>query len=192
MEFYDITQELFSCEVYPGDTPPMRTDARLLARGDSCNLTDFSMGAHNGTHVDAPLHFVDGSESVSDLPLTRFVGRAMVVSHQGDVTAFDAEKMLKLLKDGTTRILIRGDATMTEEAANVFAKSKIDLIGNESQTFGPVSSPAPVHRILLGAGMVLLEGIRLSHVPDGEYLLSCAPINLTGGDGSPCRAFLMK
>lgn len=189
---YDITQPLYESVVFPGDEPPKHERTMAIKNGDICNLTVLSMCAHNGTHVDAPLHFVDGAESVSDLPLTRFVGRATVVSHQGDVTAFDAEKMLKLLKDGTTRILIRGDATMTEEAANVFAKSLIDLIGNESQTFGPVSSPAPVHRILLGAGMVLLEGIRLSHVPDGEYLLSCAPINLTGGDGSPCRAFLMK
>ena len=81
---------------------------------------------------------------------------------------------------------------MTEEAAKVFADNKIKLFGNESQTVGPLEAPMEVHFIMLGAEIVLLEGIRLSEVEDGVYLLNSAPINLGGSDGAPCRALLMS
>ena len=89
------------------------------------------------------------------------------------------------------KILMKGKATITSEAAAVFADAGIDLIGNESQTVGPEEAPMAVHLTLLRREIVLLEGIRLAHVPDGVYLLNCAPLNLTGTDGSPCRAVLM-
>ena len=85
----------------------------------------------------------------------------------------------------------KGKATVTLEAAVVFATAGIDLIGNESQTIGPEAAPMAVHLALLQKEVVLLEGIRLTQVPDGVYLLNCAPLNLTGIDGSPCRAVLM-
>ena len=77
------------------------------------------------------------------------------------------------------------------EAAKVFAASEILLLGNESQTVGPENAPMAVHKILLSANVVLLEGIRLSNVPEGVYLLSAAPLNLSGSEGSPCRALLV-
>ena len=89
------------------------------------------------------------------------------------------------------KILIKGAATVTLEAAKVFAEAGVDLVGNESQTVGPEDAPMAVHLVLLGAEVVLLEGIRLGEVPDGVYLLNCAPLNLSGADGSPCRAVLM-
>ena len=85
-----------------------------------------------------------------------------------------------------------GAATVTEEAAEVFAKNSVLLLGNESQTVGPEDTPMKVHNILLGAGVVLLEGIRLGGVPAGKYLLSAAPLNLGGCDGAPCRAVLVE
>ena len=91
-----------------------------------------------------------------------------------------------------TKRLIKGKATVTLEAAKVFAEAGVDLLGNESQTVGPENGPMAVHLALLGAEVVLLEGIRLGHVPDGVYLLNCAPLNLTDTDGSPCRATLMS
>ena len=81
---------------------------------------------------------------------------------------------------------------MTKEAAEVFAAANIKLFGNESQTVGPEDSPMEVHLIMLGAQVVLLEGIRLAAVPEGAYILNAAPLNLGGADGSPCRATLMK
>ena len=81
---------------------------------------------------------------------------------------------------------------MTEDAAKVFAENRIMLFGNESQTVGPLDAPMAVHLIMLGAEIVLLEGIRLGEVPDGVYLLNSAPLNLGGSDGAPCRAVLLK
>lgn len=88
--------------------------------------------------------------------------------------------------------MIGGDVCVTIEAAKVFAKSGIVLFGNESQTVGSVDAPARVHYEMLGAEIVLLEGIRLNGVEDGVYLLNAAPLNLGGSDGAPCRAILIK
>ena len=200
MKIYDITQELFGCEVYPGDPAPERQIQMKISDGAVCNLTAFKMCAHNGTHVDAPYHFVDDGKTIDQVDMKRFIGYAYVVSHEGDITAKDAEAILKKANKASTdadcdcnlRILVKGNATMTEEAAKIFADHNILLYGNESQTVGPLEAPMEVHLIMLGAKTVLLEGIRLSEVPVGAYLLNAAPINLGGCDGAPCRAVLMS
>ena len=195
MKIYDIAQEVFGCCVYPGDPSPERQVMLRIADGAVCNLTAFQMCAHNGTHVDAPYHFVDGGKTIEQVSLDKFVGYAYVTEAEGDVTAEDAAKMLEKARacDGRAaeRILVKGKATVTEGAAEVFAKAEIKLYGNESQTVGPEDAPMAVHKIMLGAEIVLLEGIRLSEVPEGVYLLSAAPINLGGSDGAPCRAILI-
>ena len=195
MKIYDIAQEVFGCSVYPGDPSPERQVMLRIADGAVCNLTAFQMCAHNGTHVDAPYHFVDGGKTIEQVSLDKFVGYAYVTEAEGDVTAEDAAKMLEKARscDGRAaeRILVKGKATVTEGAAEVFAKAGIRLYGNESQTVGPEDAPMAVHKIMLGAEIVLLEGIRLSEVPEGVYLLSAAQINLGGSDGAPCRAILM-
>ena len=118
------------------------------------------------------------------------------VSHKGDVSAEDAREMIENAKnlnaDAYKKILIKGDATVTLEAARFFADAGIDLIGNESQTVGPIDSPMKVHLTLLGEGVILLEGIRLSSVSDGVYFLNAAPISLGGADGAPVRAILIE
>lgn len=195
MKIYDIAQEVFGCCVYPGDPSPERQVMLRIADGAVCNLTAFQMCAHNGTHVDAPYHFVDGGKTIEQVSLDKFVGYAYVTEAEGDVTAEDAAKMLEKARacDGRAaeRILVKGKATVTEGAAEVFAKAEIKLYGNESQTVGPEDAPMAVHKIMLGAEIVLLEGIRLAEVPEGVYLLSAAPINLGGSDGAPCRAILI-
>ncbi|MBO7677782.1 MAG: hypothetical protein J6S49_09775, partial [Erysipelotrichaceae bacterium] len=90
------------------------------------------------------------------------------------------------------RILIAGDVTVTIEAARVFSRAGIVLIGNESQSVGPVDKPAEVHYELLRKDIILLEGIRLQGVNEGAYLLSAAPLKLGGSDGAPCRAILIE
>lgn len=191
---YDISQPLFECVVFPGDPKPERQILNSMDEGGLYNLTALSLCAHNGTHVDAPRHFIRNGASIDRVPLDTFIGAAYVASHTGDVTAEDARAMLSRAaasRPGAEgRILIRGRAVVTEDAARVFAASGVRLVGNESQTVGPEDAPMAVHLILLGAGVVLLEGIRLSDVPDGAYLLNCAPLNLTDADGSPCRAVL--
>lgn len=193
MMIYDISQEVFSCNVFPGDPSPEAERMLSIQKGDVCNLTKLSMCAHNGTHVDAPYHFLDDGKTLEQISLEAFIGDCFVVHHEGDVTADVAREFLK--KAGAVyaeeRILIGGKATVTAEAAKVFAEAGIKLIGNESQTVGPENAPKEVHLILLGAEVVLLEGVVLSHVPEGKYLLSAAPLNLAGADGAPCRAILL-
>ena len=107
------------------------------------------------------------------------------------MTEADAKEILK--RSGKTeRLLIKGKSVITEEAAKVFADARLRLIGNESQTVGPEDAPKAVHLILLGAGMALLEGVRLEAVPEGIYMLHAAPINLGKVDGAPCRAVLIE
>ena len=195
MKLYDISQEIFGCEVYPGDPAPEQETLLKTAAGDVCNLTSFRMCAHNGTHVDAPYHFYGDGKTISEVGLESFIGMAYVAEHDGVVTAEDASGMLKKAADAdresAKRILIKGQAVVSAEAARVFAEAKLLLLGNESQTFGPEDAPMEVHLILLGAEMVLLEGIRLGEVEEGVYFLNAAPIHLGDGDGAPCRAVLL-
>ena len=188
----DITQELFSCNVFPGDPKPEKTCIQRIDNGDTCNLTGLSMCAHNGTHVDAPYHFINDGKTIDRMGLEPFVGYCFVARMDGDVLEEDAVSIIKRAEEAGApqRILIAGKATVTEEAALVFAKAGILLLGNESQTVGPEDAPEKVHRILLGSECVLLEGIVLDGVDEGLYFLSAAPLNLGSCDGAPCRAYL--
>ncbi len=196
MKIYDIAQEVFGCEVYPGDPSPEREIKLSIGDGDVCNLTALHMCAHNGTHVDAPYHFINGGKTIDQVDLERFIGYAYVAEHEGDVTEEDAKRILSEAQEcdpeAAKRILVKGDTTMTAAAAKVFVDAGILLYGNESQTVGPLEAPMEVHLIMLGAEVVLLEGIRLSEVPVGKYLLNTAPINLGGADGAPCRPVLLE
>ena len=189
----DISQEVFSCKVFPGDPSPTAQSMLSIDKGDICNLTAFSMCAHNGTHVDAPFHFLSDGNTIEKISLDAFVGDCYVARHEGNVTADDAADIVEKARTAGApeRILIAGKATVTAEAARIFAQAKIKLIGNESQTVGPEDAPKEVHLILLGASIVLLEGIVLTDVAEGEYFLSAAPLNLGGCDGAPCRAVLV-
>ncbi len=190
MKIYDISQEVFSCRVYPGDARPEKQTLRAMAKGDGYNLTAFSMCAHNGTHIDAPFHFLMDGKTVDQTDLSIYVGDCCVAYHSGDVTAADAEIIIRKAR-GLPRILIAGPATVTLEAAQVFADSDICLLGNESQSVGPVDAPLKVHEVLLQKNIALLEGLVLTDVPEGRYFLSAAPLNLAGADGAPCRAYLV-
>ena len=191
MKIYDISQELFGCAVYPGDPQPERFVTLSIKNGDVCNLTAFKMCAHNGTHVDAPFHFYADGKTIDQVDLDRFIGWAYVAERDGDISADDAKNILKAA-NGCERILVKGKAVVTKEAAQVFAEARIKLFGNESQTVGPIDAPKEVHLIMLGAEIVLLEGIRLEKVPVGKYFLNAVPLNLGGADGSPCRATLLE
>lgn len=196
MKIYDISQELFSCAVFPGDPAPKREVLSSMENGALYNLTALSLCAHNGTHIDAPYHFIKDGKTVEQLPLSKTVGLAYVAQEDGLLSAADARRILadaaKAHPEAAKRILIGGKVTVTEEAARVFAEAEIDLLGNESQTVGPEDAPMQVHLTLLSREIVLLEGIRLGDVPTGAYLLSAAPLLLAGSDGAPCRAVLIK
>lgn len=191
MKIYDISQEVFSCGVFPGDPKPEKNTLCATEKGDLYNLTAFSMCAHNGTHIDAPFHFLWDGKTVDQMALSHFVGDCYVIRHDGAVTSENAADFLA--KAGSVpRILIAGSATVTPEAAQVFADAGICLLGNESQSVGPENAPMQVHKILLEKGIALLEGVVLKDVPEGRYFLSAAPLNLAGADGAPCRAYLLE
>ncbi len=196
MKIYDISQEVFNCRVYPGDPAPKKKELCSMEKGDVYNLTSFCMCAHNGTHIDAPRHFIKDGKAVDALSLEFFVGMAYVAEHCGSVTGKDALKIIEKAKtqnaEAAKRILIKGDIEVSLEAAKVFASSNLLLLGNELQTIGPQNSPMAVHLELLSAGVVLLEGICLATVSEGVYFLNAAPLNLADSDGSPCRAILIN
>ena len=189
----DISQELFSCRVFPGDPAPKRERISSMEEGAAYNLTALSFCAHNGTHADAPFHFIREGKTVGELDPEIFLGPAFVYTCAGELTGERAEVLLGLAArcGAGRRLLLRGDCVVTAQAARVFAASPLRLLGVESQTVGPEDAPMEVHRILLGAEKVLLEGLRLQRVPDGRYFLSALPLNLGDADGAPCRAVLM-
>lgn len=196
MKLYDISQEVFGCAVYPGDPTPKKESLSRMEIGDLYNLTAFSMCAHNGTHVDAPYHFIEDGKTVEQIPLEKTVGLCYVAEWKGILDEENARQILRraalAVRESARRILLKGNVTVSAAAARVFAEGGVDLIGNESQTVGPENAPVEVHKILLGADVVLLEGIRLSDVPEGVYFLSAAPLCLGGADGAPCRAILAE
>ena len=190
MKIYDISQKVFSCEVYPGDPIPEKKVLKSMQEGEVYNLTAFSMCAHNGTHIDAPFHFIKDGKTVDEICLEAFVGMAYVAEYHGVVTYNDATEIIQKAKgknsEAAKRILLKGDVEVSLEAAKVFASSGILLL-----TIGPQNAPMAVHLALLGADVILLEGIRLGEVSEGVYFLNAAPLNLSGADGSPCRAVLI-
>ena len=189
MKIYDISQELLSCSVYEGDPVPEKIQIKN-AHNDGYNLSCLSMCAHNGTHIDAPYHFFDNGSTIDKMDISAFVGECYVVSCSGNISLADAQNIVKTAN--CPRILIKGNATVTGDAARVFASSDILLVGCEGQSVGDVTAPAEVHKILLSKSIALLEGIVLDSVIDGRYFLSCAPLNIEGFDGSPCRAILIE
>ena len=195
MKVYDISQEVFGCKVYPNDPMPEKIVLKSMQKGDVYNLTAFNMCAHNGTHIDAPFHFIKDGKTIDEICLEAFVGMAYVAEHHGLVTGNDATEIIEKAKkqnlEASKRILIKGEVEISLEAAKVFASSDILLLGNEPQTVGPQNAPMAVHLTLLGANVVLLEGIRLGEVYEGVYFLNAVPLNLSGADGSPCRAVLI-
>ena len=195
MKIYDISQEVFSCKVFPGDPEPKKNTVCSIDGGAVCNLTEFGMCAHNGTHIDAPYHFLNDGKTVEQIAHEKFIGYAYVAEHDGLVSAEDAENIIKKARsfsdEAAKRILIKGEATLSYSAAEVLVNEKIVLYGNESQTVGPEDAPMAVHKLMLGAEIVLLEGIRLAEVPEGVYLLNSIPLCLSGADGATCRAVLI-
>ena len=190
----DISQEVFSCRVFPGDPQPVATRVNSIENGDSYNLTNISMCAHNGTHIDAPYHFLNDGKTIDKIGLAPFVGDCYVARREGALTSDDVIDIMETARaaDASKRILIAGNVIVTADAARAFAQSGVLLVGIESQSFGPENAPKEVHLILLGADIVLLEGAVLDSVTEGRYFLSAAPLDLGDCDGAPCRAYLIS
>lgn len=175
----DITQELFTGRVYPGDTPPRFARASDMAAGDECTVTDLTMCAHNATHVDAPAHYIAGGKAAEALALSRFYGPCAVRPIAGGLVR-------ALAGVAAPRLLIKGDFSLSEEDARILA-ARFVLVGCEAQSIGT----AAVHRVFLRAEVAVLEGLDLTAAPEGEYTLCAFPLKLGGADGAPVRAVLL-
>lgn len=190
MKIYDISQELLSSCVYPGDPAPERKQIHDISRGDMANLSTVFLCAHNGTHVDAPYHFYQEGKTIDQLDLERLIGEAYVYAFEGVMTGEDVERLMG--KDRPQRVLLKGNVLLTADAARALNEMGILLLGVEAQSVDHGSGPKEVHLELLKKEVVLLEGIRLEKVPEGRFLLNAAPLNLGGSDGAPCRAVLLE
>jgi arylformamidase len=208
MAIYDISLPISeSLVVWPGDPGIRITQPFHLDRGDAATVTRLDMGAHTGTHVDAPAHFIAGGSGVDELDLDVLVGPALVVlALEVDALSADALDGLEI-PPGTERVLFRtrnserwarGElefaedfVAITEGGARWLVERGVRLVGIDCLSVGPFSAPASPHRILLRAGVIPLEGLNLSGVTPGVYQLVCLPLRIVGADGAPARAILM-
>ena len=211
MPIYDISVAVAPGEtpVYPGD-PGIEVGAwSAISRGDAANVTVLSFGAHTGTHLDAPAHFIDGAPGISSLPLEALVGPARVIeiphgaeavteAHVSADALGGAERVIFKTRNSELWADARGRfredfAYIEPAAARALAASGARLVGFDYlsvEKFG--SKDFATHTALLSAGVVILEGLNLSGVPAGDYELLCLPLKIAAGsgDGAPARALL--
>ena len=208
MRIYDISIPLTNeMPTYPGDFGIEITAWSSLASGDSANVTHLNFGAHTGTHVDAPAHFIAGAAAVESLPLEILIGKAQVVELPNSSAVIDLQFVSTECRE--KRILFktrnsgywqdesgefRKDFVYLElEAAKYLAEQGVKLVGIDYlsiEQFG--QKDHPTHIALLSHGIVIVEGLNLSDVPPGEYELICLPLRIRSGegDGAPARAIL--
>lgn len=207
---YDISLPLSPhLPVWPGDPPIVLERIAEMDKGATANVSHLAGTVHIGTHVDAPDHFLNNGVTVEQLPLEVFFGPAWVLAVPEDVLHITVEVLDRLAwPEGATRVLFRtrnsqwwarGDRTfhadytaLTPEAARWLVARGVRLVGIDYLSIAPFDDPVPTHRILMEAGVVIVEGLRLHHVPAGRYVLGCFPLALVGAEGAPCRAVLWE
>jgi arylformamidase len=202
----DISQSLQErMPVYPGDPPYQTRRQWSIADGAVCNTGDFTMSMHCGTHVDAPLHFFESGAAISDLALGRFCGKARVVELDVRLPVAAADLAGLELEDGD-RLLLKIPANealdhtlffnpdyigLTADAAACLVAQNVALVGiNCCSVENDPANQFPVHRMLLAAGIPIVENLCLAAVAAGEYYLFCCPLKMAGSHGAPARAVL--
>jgi arylformamidase len=205
MAFIDISLPIREGMIlYEGDPDISVSPAASLERGDPANVSALRLGSHTGTHMDAPLHFIDGAAGIDTLALDTLIGPAVVAEVRAE-RLIEPAHLAGLPLAGHTRVIFKtrnsslwDRATFAREyvalsldAAKLLVERGVKLIGIDYlsiEAFAAVGHP--VHKLLLGAGMVILEGLDLRRVTPGVYELYCLPLRIAGGDGAPCRAVL--
>jgi arylformamidase len=194
--------------VWPGDKPFERTLTHSMATGAANNLSQFSTSAHTGTHMDAPLHFMANAPGIETLPIDAVVGPARVIQIHDDEAVRPEELRSHSLQPGE-RILFRtrnSELRLTErdftkefvyiapDAARYLANRQVRTVGVDYLSVGAFheESGRETHRILLGAGIWIVEGVNLANVEPGDYEMICLPLRMVGSDGAPARAVLRR
>ena len=200
MEIIDVSVSIRPGMVtYPGDPTVSLERVASLANGDVVNLSRLDFGVHSGTHVDAPVHFIDGAPSAEALPLDVLVGPARVLdltaAERLDAPAFDGVELASrvLLKTRNSELWARDSfaddfLALTEDGARALIDGGVRLVGIDYLSIGDEAA----HQALLGAGVVAIEGLDLRDVEPGSYRLICLPLRVVGADGAPARAILVR
>jgi len=191
MKLYDITRELMTAPVYPGDPSPRMTRLSDMALGDAYTASQITLCLHNGTHADAPCHFFPDADDVTAIPLEQAIGECTVAAFDGVLLGDEAERLMRRV-GAVERLLFKGTATLSQSAAFVLADAGVRVIGVEGNSVAPVAETAVVHRALLSEHILLLENLDLSAVEEGRYFLFAAPLKIAGADGAPVRAVLVE
>lgn len=190
---------------WPGDPGVDIRRVQDMDRGDGNNVSHLSMGAHTGTHMDAPLHFLPSAPAIDQLPLEATVGHARVISIEDPKTITVDELVKYDIAEGERLLFhtrnsercwrseefVRDFVYITEEAARYLAERSVRAVGVDYLSVGGFDADGPrIHRILLEAGIWIIEGLDLSAASPGDYELVCLPLKITGADGAPARAII--
>lgn len=192
---------------WPGDAPFERSSTLQIANGDPCNLSQISTTAHIGTHMDAPRHYLVGAAGMEGVPIAASIGPARVIEIRDPeairISELEPHNLAKgervLFKTGNSSRCWKTDHFLKKyiyiepQTAQYLAKCGIQTVGVDYLSVGGFDSGGPeTHRILLQAGIWIIEGLMLEHVEPGAYELVCLPLRIIGGDGAPARAVLRK
>ena len=207
MPIYDITVPIRAgMPIYEGD-PRLNVEPwSELAKGDSANVSFLHLGAHTGTHVDAPAHFIEGAAKIDSLPLESLIGPARVVRVPDSSTEITSDFLSTCDLTGVDRIIFhtrnsafwnegfRKDFThLSPEAAELLVERGVKLVGNDYLSIEKFrSGHHRTHLTLLRNRVVIVEGLNLSDVPEGDYEVICLPLKIAdgAGDGAPARVVL--
>jgi arylformamidase len=204
MKIYDVSVAITaSMPVYPGDPAVDIEQTHKMERGDVANVTRLSFGAHTGTHVDAPSHFIDGAMTVDQIPLNLLIGRARVIEIASAVINREVLDEFDLAEDARVLFKTRNSylwnekgftaefVYLTKDAAERLVEQGIKVVGIDYLSVEKYNFTSPdVHRTLLGNGTIIIEGLNLSEVDAGDYEMICLPMKIEGGDGAPARVVL--
>ncbi len=208
MRTYDVTLPITrDMPVWPGDTPPILELMDSIAAGGTANTSQIKMSAHTGTHVDAPHHFMNDGRTIEGLSMDILVGRAYVL-YLPDVDLITAAVLEAAeIPPRTRRLLFKTRNSeywskgikefqtdfvgISPDGAEYLVDRNVKLVGIDYLSVAPYKESTPTHRIFLGAGVVLLEGLDLSRVSQGRYTLHCLPLKLVASDGAPARVILV-
>ncbi len=190
----DISRPLSQATpVWPGDPPVIVEPVARVEDGDPA-VSRLALGTHTGTHVDPPAHFLPGTATVDALPLDVLMGPA-VVAHFDSAPIDGAALESMAFPEDAARVLLKTGAdagAVTPDGARWLVERGVRLVGADTLSIEPETEEYPVHRILLGAGVVIVEGLDLAAVAPGSYELVCLPLRIVGGDGAPARAVLIR
>lgn len=209
MKIHDISLTIStSLPVWPGDPAIHMERVAKIELGANANLTSLAISAHTGTHIDAPFHFIADGPTVETLDLNVLHGPALVIDLPGITTIHAQDLESAAIPPNTTRLLIKTDnsnlwplnpTTFVEDyiaiesdAAQWLVDHGVKLIGVDYLSVAPFHDLSPTHKILLGSGIIIVEGLDLSNISPKEYLFTCLPLKLLGADGAPARAILVE